>query len=265
MTCSSTRCTSRRARACASRRGWCACCVRCGLRWCIRATSARSRWRCRRVGGRPGARARRTRLGHQRPRRAQPQVPAGAPRVPAFRAPLRRAVRSVAALPASRPSACRPIASSRSTTASTRSDFSLSSGARASIDGSPFVDPALWLVGTVGRLQPIKDQLLLAPAFARAVRPRPGGARADAPAGRRRGAAAAADRADPARSAGVRATQLDARRARRCAGSHARPRRLRAAVARRRHLEHNPRGNGHRIADHRARPWAATASCSTTA
>ncbi len=47
--------------------------------------------------------------------------------------------------------------------------FEPSSGARASISGSPFVDPALWVVGTVGRLQPIKDQLLLARAFGRAI------------------------------------------------------------------------------------------------
>ena len=40
---------------------------------------------------------------------------------------------------------------------------------RASITGSPFTSTDLWLVGTVGRLQTIKDQVLLARAFARAV------------------------------------------------------------------------------------------------
>lgn len=47
--------------------------------------------------------------------------------------------------------------------------FRPSSGARAAIGGSPFTDPTQWLVGTVGRLQPIKDQVLLARAFVRAL------------------------------------------------------------------------------------------------
>jgi len=40
---------------------------------------------------------------------------------------------------------------------------------RSPIAGSPFVEPALWLIGTVGRLQSIKDQVLLARAFVRAL------------------------------------------------------------------------------------------------
>jgi len=52
--------------------------------------------------------------------------------------------------------------------------FQPSNGARAAIGGSPFTDPAQWLVGTVGRLQPIKDQGLLARAFVRAVELDPG-------------------------------------------------------------------------------------------
>jgi sugar transferase (PEP-CTERM/EpsH1 system associated) len=40
---------------------------------------------------------------------------------------------------------------------------------RPMIAGSPFVQPDLWLVGTVGRLQAIKDQVLLARAFVRAI------------------------------------------------------------------------------------------------
>lgn len=44
---------------------------------------------------------------------------------------------------------------------------------RASIPGSPFNDPSLWLVGTVGRLQPVKDQTNLARAFVRAVQSDP--------------------------------------------------------------------------------------------
>jgi sugar transferase (PEP-CTERM/EpsH1 system associated) len=42
-------------------------------------------------------------------------------------------------------------------------------GVRAPISGSPFRDSSLWVVGTVGRLQPIKDPLLLARAFVRAL------------------------------------------------------------------------------------------------
>jgi len=40
---------------------------------------------------------------------------------------------------------------------------------REEIAGSPFADPDTWLVGTVGRLSPVKDQLLLARAFVRAL------------------------------------------------------------------------------------------------
>jgi len=39
------------------------------------------------------------------------------------------------------------------------------SPARAPIDGSPFNDPGLWLVGTVGRMQAVKNQVELARAF----------------------------------------------------------------------------------------------------
>jgi sugar transferase (PEP-CTERM/EpsH1 system associated) len=46
-------------------------------------------------------------------------------------------------------------------------------GLRQPIDGSPFThephEPHLWLVGTVGRLQAVKDQLLLARALVRAL------------------------------------------------------------------------------------------------
>jgi sugar transferase (PEP-CTERM/EpsH1 system associated) len=43
------------------------------------------------------------------------------------------------------------------------------SGVRSPIAGSPFNDPRLVLVGTVGRLQPIKDQITLAGAFCKAL------------------------------------------------------------------------------------------------
>jgi len=47
--------------------------------------------------------------------------------------------------------------------------FHAASGARPTVQGSPFNDANLWLVGTVGRLQDIKDPLLLARSFARAL------------------------------------------------------------------------------------------------
>jgi sugar transferase (PEP-CTERM/EpsH1 system associated) len=53
--------------------------------------------------------------------------------------------------------------------------FAPGQGTRIPIDGCPFADPTLWLVGTVGRLQSVKDQVTLAEAFARAVRSDPSG------------------------------------------------------------------------------------------
>ena len=44
---------------------------------------------------------------------------------------------------------------------------------RQPIVGSPFQDPALWLVGTVGRMQSVKAQHLLAEAFVSVVREHP--------------------------------------------------------------------------------------------
>ena len=44
---------------------------------------------------------------------------------------------------------------------------------RAPIDGCPFQDPGLWLVGTVGRMEPVKDQSNLARAFVEALRLEP--------------------------------------------------------------------------------------------
>ncbi len=48
--------------------------------------------------------------------------------------------------------------------------FAPAPGGRAPIAGCPFTDPALWLVGTVGRLQAVKDQVTLAEAFVHAAR-----------------------------------------------------------------------------------------------
>lgn len=44
---------------------------------------------------------------------------------------------------------------------------------RAPISGSPFVDPSLFIVGTVGRMEAVKDQTNLANAFVRALRRSP--------------------------------------------------------------------------------------------
>ena len=51
--------------------------------------------------------------------------------------------------------------------------FSPAVAGRLCIDGCPFVDDDLWLVGTVGRLQQVKDQVTLAEAFVRAVKQGP--------------------------------------------------------------------------------------------
>lgn len=51
------------------------------------------------------------------------------------------------------------------------------SGARAPIEGSPFNDPNLFVVGTVGRLEAVKDQTNLARAFVRALAMSPQAAR----------------------------------------------------------------------------------------
>jgi sugar transferase (PEP-CTERM/EpsH1 system associated) len=48
---------------------------------------------------------------------------------------------------------------------------------RTPIAGSPFADSSLWVVGTVGRLQAIKDPLLLGRAFVRALELQPDAAR----------------------------------------------------------------------------------------
>lgn len=51
--------------------------------------------------------------------------------------------------------------------------FHPAGGARAVLPGSPFNDPTLFVVGTVGRMQTVKAQTLLASAFARALALRP--------------------------------------------------------------------------------------------
>lgn len=47
--------------------------------------------------------------------------------------------------------------------------FRPSAGARAPLAGCPYTDPRLWLVGTVGRMQTVKNQVGLARAFVQAL------------------------------------------------------------------------------------------------
>ena len=47
---------------------------------------------------------------------------------------------------------------------------------RPAIPGCPFADPAQWLIGTVGRMEAIKDPLNLARAFVRALELQPAAA-----------------------------------------------------------------------------------------
>jgi len=51
--------------------------------------------------------------------------------------------------------------------------FKPAQGGRAPIEGCPFNDPKAWLVGTVGRLETVKDQTNLARAFVHALRHMP--------------------------------------------------------------------------------------------
>ena len=51
--------------------------------------------------------------------------------------------------------------------------FTPAPGGRAPLAGCPFDDPSLWLVGTVGRMQHVKDQTMLARAFVHALQQAP--------------------------------------------------------------------------------------------
>lgn len=55
--------------------------------------------------------------------------------------------------------------------------FRSSAAGRLPVPGCPFSDPGLWLVGTVGRMQEVKDQTRLARAFVRALERCPGAER----------------------------------------------------------------------------------------
>jgi sugar transferase (PEP-CTERM/EpsH1 system associated) len=51
--------------------------------------------------------------------------------------------------------------------------FHPAAGGRTQLSGCPFVDPSLFVVGTVGRMQTVKAQTLLASAFVRALELQP--------------------------------------------------------------------------------------------
>lgn len=51
--------------------------------------------------------------------------------------------------------------------------FQPAAGPRPPIAGCPFVEPRLWLAGTVGRMQTVKNQVALAQAFVRVLQQRP--------------------------------------------------------------------------------------------
>jgi sugar transferase (PEP-CTERM/EpsH1 system associated) len=110
----------------------------------------------------------------------------------------------------------------------------------ATIDGCPFDASRHWLVGTVGRMQAVKDQVTLARAFALALQERPALRErvrlvmiGDGPL--RAQSQAVLDEAEWPNSPGSRAS------AAMCRG-HARIKLLRPAFAGRRRVEHDPRG-----------------------
>ena len=161
-TCSSSRSTSGRVTPCRSIRASTGCSASCVRRSCTRRNLAALEVAGPGVGRRrAGAPARRARARHRRPRRLESQVPVGAPALPAVRRPLRRAVARARAT-----TSCERrgrSAATRQPDLQRRRCRALSPGqiARAPIAGCPFDDPDLWLVGTVGRMQTVKDPLNL--------------------------------------------------------------------------------------------------------
>ena len=162
------------------------------------AQSRRARSRAAGLGRRrPGARPRRARPRRRRPRRLERALPAGAAPVPSLRDALRGAVARSRTLPARARRRAGRRGSSRSTTASTprafvprRADAPRSTAARS--EGADY-----WLVGTVGRMEAVKDQTNLARAFVAALTARPGSPRAHAARAGRRRPAAKRSRGDP--------------------------------------------------------------------
>ena len=194
---------------------------------------------------RAGARARRARSRRRRPRRHQSQVPAHPAAVPSIRHPLRctveRPASSIcASTSASIPRGSRSICNGVDTAGSSPA-MNGRAIAVAARSPSPTCGGSAPSVG----MQTVKDQVTLAHAFVRARKRRN--------AARRMRLVIVGDGPLRASVEGVLATRLDCaiclapRRARRRRRDPARPRLLRAAVARRGHFEHDPRGDGVRI------------------
>ena len=227
-----------------------ACFGDCVRRSCTRATSRRSRRRAGAWAAACRCASTASTAATRRPgRHAISPAAAGAPALPAVRHPLRRAVARPRALTCDERSACLPTASTQIYNGVDTARF-VRRTTREPIEGCPFSD-AVVLAGRHGR----------APGAGQgSVEPRAGlRRRARAPARGARRTAAGDRRRRPERTR-VEAilergrcarSRLAAGRARRRAGDAARPRLLRAAVARRRHLQHDPRGDGDGPAGHR--------------
>jgi glycosyltransferase involved in cell wall biosynthesis len=129
--------------------------------------------------------------------------------------------------------------------------------ARVRAADCPFNDPALWICGTVGRMQPVKNQALLARAFVRAL--------ADTPSLRSRlrlVIVGDGPSEGEVRTILARAGVADLAWLARCEDRRRRPaahvRRVRAPVAGRGDIEHHPRGDGDCVAgdrNRRRRQW----------
>ena len=184
-------------------------------------------------------------------------VPVGAPRLQPLRHPLTSPCRAIWQATWSIGSAFAPRKVDADLQRRRCRALSACRRAPSPIAGCPFDGPDHWLVGTVGRMQTVKDQTLLARAFVRALEIAPALKRAPAPGhGRRRPVARRSAR--PARRAGVGRSGLAARRAPRRAGNHARARLLCPALAGRRHFQHHPRSHGVGLAGDRHATSAAT-------
>ena len=120
-----------------------------------------------------------------------------------------------------------------------------------SIEGCPFNGQSTWLIGTVGRMQVVKDQTLLARAFVRALNLRQ--ACETGCAWSWSATARCALTARPSSMPQASATWPGFRAAQRRGRCHARLDCLRAALAGRGHLQYHPGGHGHGLARDRHR------------
>ena len=165
---SSSRCTSRPATPSGSIRGCMRCSGECARRSCTRATSPRSKPWCRH--GRPACRCASTASTDATwsTWTGQPQVSVDTPLYRPFvthyvavSRDLERYLCANVGVPPER------VAQIYNGVDAVR--FRPAEAGRGVIDGCPFRDPDLWLVGTVGRMDPVKDQLNLVRAFVQAL------------------------------------------------------------------------------------------------